>query len=114
MSGAAKALQGAIDLLTKFYETPSLATPAALPLIDELTPTLRVGLDQAEYTENGLAEWRSEAIKAQREVKTANATARIAISHLQAVLNKSRTFDDQQRSDTAARDWLTSIGSEPN
>ncbi len=37
-----------------------------------------------------------------------------AINHLQAVLNKARTHDEQQAADTAARDWLTSIGSEPN
>lgn len=36
-----------------------------------------------------------------------------AIGHLQAVLNKPRTHDEQQAADTAARDWLVSIGSEP-
>lgn len=38
----------------------------------------------------------------------------IAIGHLQAVLNKSRTHAEQQAADTAARDWLDSIGSEPS
>lgn len=38
----------------------------------------------------------------------------VAIGHLQAVLNKARTHADQQAADTAARDWLTSIGSEPS
>ena len=37
----------------------------------------------------------------------------VAIGHLQAVLNKSRTHAEQQAADTAARDWLISIGSEP-
>jgi len=43
----------------------------------------------------------------------AQATARIAITHLQAVLNKPRTHAEQQAADTVAREWLTSIGSEP-
>ena len=38
----------------------------------------------------------------------------VAIGHLQAVLNKCRSADEQQRADTAARDWLVSIGSEPS
>lgn len=37
----------------------------------------------------------------------------IAIKHLQAMLNGARNFQDQQDADTAARDWLVSIGSEP-
>ena len=37
----------------------------------------------------------------------------VAIGHLQAMLNKARNFQDQQDADTAARDWLISIGSEP-
>ena len=36
-----------------------------------------------------------------------------AVGHLQAVLNQPRTHDEQQRADTAAREWLASIGSEP-
>lgn len=36
-----------------------------------------------------------------------------AIGHLQAVLNKKRSHAEQQAADTAARDWLASIGSEP-
>lgn len=36
-----------------------------------------------------------------------------AIRHLQAVLNEPRTHEAQQRADTAAREWLASIGSEP-
>ena len=37
----------------------------------------------------------------------------IAIGHLQTVLNKCRTADEQLAADAAARDWLISIGSEP-
>ena len=70
--------------------------------------------DQLEWSEKGLAEWRDAATKARREARMVDAQARIAIGHLQAVLNKARTHAEQQAADTAARDWLTSIGSEPN
>lgn len=39
---------------------------------------------------------------------------RLAITHLQEVLNKPRTHAQQQNADTAARAWLISIGSEPS
>lgn len=71
-------------------------------------------LDDVEGTEKGLAEWRERAQTNARHAEAARATARVAIGHLQAVLNKPRTHDDQQRADTLARDWLTSIGSEPS
>ena len=70
-------------------------------------------LDAVEWTEKGLAEWRDVAQASARQVEAARATARIAIMHLQAVLNTSRTHAEQQAADTAARDWLISIGSEP-
>lgn len=114
MSEAAKALQGAIDLLTKFYESPSLAHTNALVLIGKELPALRAALDDIEWTEKGLAEWRTNALEKAKHLAAVQATARIAIGHLQAVLNKPRTFDEQQRADSAARDWLTSIGSEPS
>jgi hypothetical protein len=50
---------------------------------------------------------------AANQAEAARATARIAIGHLQAVLNKARTHTEQQAADAAARDWLISIGSEP-
>ena len=71
-------------------------------------------LDDIEWTEKGLAEWRDVAQTNARHAEAARATARVAIAHLQAVLNKARTHAEQQAADTAARDWLTSIGSEPN
>jgi hypothetical protein len=42
------------------------------------------------------------------------AALQTAIGHLHAVLNKPRTHDEQLAADTLARDWLASIGSEPN
>jgi hypothetical protein len=114
VSEAAKALQGAIALLTKFYESPSLAHTNALALIDKELPVLRAALDDVEWTDKGLAEWRANALEKGQHLAAVQATARIAINHLQAVLNKARTFDEQQKADAAARDWLISIGSEPS
>ena len=113
MSKAAQALRGVIDLLTKFYESPSLAHTNALILIDKELPGLREALDDVEWTEKGLSEWRDQALISMRQAEAARATARIAVGHLQAVLNKPRTHAEQQAADTAARDWLISIGSEP-
>jgi hypothetical protein len=48
-----------------------------------------------------------------KQAEAARATARIAIAHLQSVLNKSRTAQEQWAADRAAREWLESIGSEP-
>ena len=110
MSRAAQALQGVIDLLTKFYESPSLAGTRALDMIDAELPVLRAGLDDAEVTERGLAEWRAMALANAKHTEAARATARVAIGYLQAVLMGSKTHDEQQRADTAARDWLASIG----
>ena len=69
--------------------------------------------DDVDWLEKGIVEWRAKALDNARHAEAARATARVAIGHLHAVLNKARTYDEQQRADTAARDWLTSIGSEP-
>lgn len=70
-------------------------------------------LDNVEWTEKGLIEWREMALSHAKQAEAARATARIAITHLQVVLNKPRTHAEQQVADTAARDWLISIGSDP-
>ena len=69
-------------------------------------------IDHIEWLEKGVTEWRSTAFYVQGEVARLGAVNRVAINHLQAVLNKASTHDEQQ-ADTAARDWLASIGSEP-
>lgn len=69
--------------------------------------------DDKEWIEKGLAEWRDMALKNAKYAESARATARVAITHLQSVLNIPRTHAQQQNFDTAARDWLLSIGSEP-
>lgn len=114
VSVATKALHGAIDLLTKFRELPSLANTTAITLVDQELPALHSALDDVEWTEKGLAEWRCVALANAKNAEAARSSARVAIGHLQAVLNKARTHDDQQRADTMARDWLVSIGSEPS
>ena len=86
MSEAAKALQGAIDLLTKLYDTEKAT-------IDEDALKTALAAAVVDAAGNGFAY-----------------TARVAIGHLQAVLLGSKTHDEQQRADTAARDWLASIG----
>ena len=74
---------------------------------------VQTAIDHIEWLEKGNEEWRGVAVSNQMQAEAARATARVAINHLQEVLNKPRTHDAQQRADTAARDWLTSIGSEP-
>jgi hypothetical protein len=71
-------------------------------------------IDHFEWLEKGNAEWRDVAMQKAKHAEAARATARVAIGHLQAVLNKARTHAQQQIADTAARDWLISIGSEPS
>lgn len=76
--------------------------------------SMDAAVDAVDWVEKGLEEWRSVATAAQKQAAAAQATARIAIGHLQAVLNTARTHHEQQAADTAARDWLISIGSEPS
>lgn len=71
-------------------------------------------IDHIEWLEKGNEESRLMYLESHRQANAARATARIAIGHLQSVLNKCRTHAEQQAADTAARDWLTSIGSEPS
>ena len=71
-------------------------------------------IDHIDWLEKGNAEWRQMALQNSNYAEAARATARVAIGHLQTVLNKCRTADEQLAADTLARDWLTSIGSEPS
>ena len=59
-----------------------------------------------------IRDWRFIAETNAKQARAARATQRVAIEHLQAVLNCSRTHDEQQQADRRARDWLESIGSE--
>jgi hypothetical protein len=115
MRDTSKKLGGVFATLTDYVErtthwveggTDRHAAKLALKDVGEM-------LDDIEWTEKGLAEWRDVAMANQKQAHAAQATARVAIAHLQAVLNKARTHAEQQAADTAARDWLISIGSEP-
>ena len=75
---------------------------------------VQTSIDHIEWLEKGNEEWRRTGLAASKQAQAAQATARVAIDHLQAVLNKPRTHDEQQAADAAARDWLVSIGSEPS
>jgi chromosome segregation ATPase len=114
MSEALNTLNGAIDLLSKLYESPSLAHDKALPLIDQQLPKLREALNEVERIENSLNEWRSAAQEKDRHLSAVRSTARTAIGHLQFVLNTAHTHSEQHAAESLARDWLVSIGSEPN
>jgi hypothetical protein len=74
---------------------------------------VQTSIDHIEWLEKGNEEWRQMALQNRKHAEAARATARVAIGHLDKVLNKCRSHDDQQAADTAARDWLASIGHEP-
>ena len=70
-------------------------------------------IDHFDWLEKGNDEWRGLGLSYQKQASASQASARIAIRHLQAVLNKPRNHAEQIMADTEARDWLISIGSEP-
>ena len=76
--------------------------------------TLDEAIDRISWLESGIAEWRSVAMQNSRQTETARATARTAITHLQNILHKAITADEQMKVDTDARDWLLSIGCHPD
>ena len=84
-----------------------------LEKVETVRDWLKEMADEQRDLETGLAGWRVQAEANSRQAHQARAVSRIAIGHLQAVLNKCRTHAEQQAADNAARDWLISIGSEP-
>ena len=71
---------------------------------------VEVAISRLDRLEKRIREWRDATLASAKQADAARATARIAITHLQTVLAPPSTFADQQRADTAARDWLASIG----
>jgi hypothetical protein len=71
---------------------------------------VQTSVDHIEWLEKGNEEWRHLHASSSKQAETARATARIAIGHLTKVLNDCRTAGEQQAADTAARDWLASVG----
>lgn len=74
---------------------------------------VQLAIDHIDWLDRGVDEWREEALSQQQKFYAAQATVKIAVRHLQEVLNKPRMYDDQVRVDTNAKGWLISIGSEP-
>lgn len=71
---------------------------------------IQEAIDHLDWLEKGNAEWRSEYRRTAKHAEAGRATARVAIAHLDKVLNGCRNSTEQQAADTAARDWLASIG----
>jgi len=67
---------------------------------------LQENADCIEWLGKNLEKSRNETMTAEGRARRAEAMVRIAVGHLQAVLK------DQQNADTAARNWLNSIGDE--
>ena len=66
-------------------------------------------IDNLEWTNKGIDEWRTVAVQATKQAAMSRATASVAITHLKNTLNMARTYDEHIKR-TAALDWLTSIG----
>ena len=117
MSGAEKALVSdtgdAADLLTALRDALNAPHNPADDWLSVGRSFVAEAVDHIEWLENGNEEWRLIGLSASKQAKAARATAQVAIGHLQEVLNKPRTHEAQQQADTAARQWLESIGSEP-
>ena len=67
-------------------------------------------IDHIDWLEKGNEEWRDTYVSSSKQAIAARATARIAIGHLNKVLNNCRTAHEQQTANIEARDWLVSIG----
>ena len=102
--GAISDLRDYIDRTTHWREG-GVDRHGALQAVSEIE-------DAIEWIEKGNEEWRQNWSRSVKECERVRATARIAIAHLQAVLNGCKTHDEQARADTVARDWLKSIGTD--
>ena len=69
--------------------------------------------DQIDWIEKGIVEWREVAQQNGKRATMARATARVAITHLQTILNDRLDANQMLAAEKAARDWLESIGEEP-
>jgi hypothetical protein len=70
-------------------------------------------IDHIEWVNKGNKEWRDMYQTANAHHRAAQATARIAITHLQAVLGSKTSIGEVREKRDAAKDWLVSIGSDP-
>jgi hypothetical protein len=105
-------LQQAIAELELAYTATN--TDLMLTKIELVRTWLRDMADEQRDLETGLAGWRTQAESHSKQAHMAKAQTRVTLAHLDAVLNKAKTANDQQAIDTAARDYLASIGYEPS
>ena len=70
---------------------------------------VQTSIDHIEWLEKGNEEWRDMYVSSNQQRNAAQATARIAIEHLQALMKQIAPVGDS-RVERAARDWLVSIG----
>lgn len=70
---------------------------------------VQASIDHIEWLEKGNEEWRVVALAGQKQANAARATTRVAIGHLQALVNGSVAGPDRFKAYESARDWLISI-----
>ena len=71
---------------------------------------LKVLYDQIDWIERGIVEWRESFQLRDRALKQQSATIRVAITHLKTILNGRLDASQMLAAESAARDWLESIG----
>jgi len=69
--------------------------------------------DALEWANKGMHEWRALAQEKSAHLAVSQATARIAIGHLQSVVRTGPVPVEDFNARSRAIDWLMSIGSEP-
>lgn len=99
-------------LIKAFSEALNARTNPAEDWVQVGQGFLSEAIDHMDWLEKGITEWRAEARRNAQYAEAARAAARVAIGHLQAILRPPATAAEQQRADTAARDWLASIGAD--
>lgn len=104
------------DLTKKLIKALADAIPLG-PHPDPHTEWIKVRLDFVQKTidhmhwlDRGVAEWRHVALKAQSQSASNWLVSDMAIRHLHAILNSQRTATQSWEAETAARQWLASIG----
>lgn len=80
---------------------------------DDVALAMGALYDQIDWIERGIVEWRDVAHKHLKALHTEMAKTRVAISRLQTLLNGQIDANQRLAAETAARDWLESIGEEP-
>lgn len=69
-------------------------------------------IEHMDWLDRGVAEWRHVALKAQSQSANDWIVSDMAIRHLRAILNSRRTATQSLEAETAARQWLASIGND--